>query len=74
MTQEDVQFSGAVCVGSVRAYPACLIGRRVTLLSGTPSPSSSNKASTKVSLSAFSTKPKVANAQGNLLHKCPLLL
>ena len=42
MTQDAVQFSGAVWVGLVRANPACLTVRRGPPLCGTPLPSPSN--------------------------------
>ena len=42
MIQDTCQFSGAVRVGSGRAIPACLNGRRVIALPSTPSPTPSN--------------------------------
>ena len=59
MTQDAVQFSGDVWIGSGRANPDCLTGRRVTPLCGTPFPSPSNNAGKKVSLSAFYARMKI---------------
>ena len=64
MTQDAVHLSGAVCVGSGRSNPAYLTSRRVIPLYCTPSPSLSNTAGTKVSLSTFSTGPKVSPMPG----------
>ena len=69
MTQDSVQFSGDVCVGSGRANPDFLTGRRVTPLSGMPSTGPSNSSETKVSLSAFSTRPKASSMPGVIRYK-----
>ena len=58
MTQDAIQFSGAVWEGSVRANPACFTGRQVTPFSSTPSHSPSKNADTKVSFKAVSTSQK----------------
>ena len=58
MTQEAVQFSGGVFVGSRRAIPACFTDRRVTPLPGAPSPNLLNRAGKKVSCGTFSTGTK----------------
>ena len=63
-TQDAVQFSGTVWEGSGRANPAYLTDRRVTPRSGTPAPSPSNNARTKVYFSAVSTGPKVSPIPG----------
>ena len=64
MTQDAVQFSGAVWGGSGRASLACLTGRRVTPRSGTPSCSHSNNAGKKVSFNAFFFGPKESPTPG----------
>ena len=64
MTQDAVQFLEAGWDRSGRANPACLTDRRVTPLSGTPLPSPSNNAGTKVSFSAVSAGPKASPIPG----------
>ena len=64
ITQDAVQFSGAVWEGSGSANPACLNGRRVTPRSGTPLPSPSNNAGTKVSFRAVSPGQKASMIPG----------
>ena len=49
MTQDAVQFSGAVFTGSGRAGPACFTGRRVTPLPSVPSPRPWKRLGVKVS-------------------------
>ena len=58
ITQDVVQFSGAVWEGSGRASPVCLTGSQATPRSGTPSRRPLNNTGTKVSLNASSTGPK----------------
>ena len=74
ITQDAVQYSGAVRVGSVRASPTCFTGRRVTPCSDAPSPSPSNIIVTKVSRSAFSKGLKASPMMGvtrcNNSHSC----
>ena len=64
MTEDAIQFSGAVWEGSGRANPVYLTGRRVTPRSGTPLPSPSNNADTKVSFSAIYTGMKALPIPG----------
>ena len=63
-TQDVVQFSGAVFVGSGRARPACFTGRRVTPLPNIPSPRPWKRDGIKASHSACSTKPKASLMSG----------
>ena len=64
MTQDAVQFSGAVSVGYGRDSPAYFTGRRVTPLYGPPSPNPSKRAGKKVSRRAFSIGPKASPIPG----------
>ena len=75
MIKDVVQFLGAVWDGSVKDNPDCLTGRRVTPLSGTPSPSPSKKLRHKGLLQRRLHRAEgVADSLGHPLHKCPLLL
>ena len=64
MTQDAVQFSGAVSVGSGRPSPAFFTDRRVTPLYGYPSHNLSKICDKKVSRSAFSTRLKASPMSG----------
>ena len=64
VTQDAVQFLGAVFVGSGRASPAYFTGRRLTPLPGAPSTNPWNRVSKKVSCSAFSTGLKASHMPG----------
>ena len=64
MTQDAVQFSGAVIVVYGRDSPACFSGRQVTPLYGALSPNPSKRDGKKVSCSAFSTGLKVSSMTG----------
>ena len=74
MTQDAIQFSGAVSVGYGRASPACFTDRQVTLRSGAPSPSPSKISDKKVSRIKFSTGPKALPMPGvtrcTYAHSC----
>ena len=72
MTQDAVQFSGAVFVVSGRDIPACFTGRRVTPLPVVLSPRPWKRAGKKVSCSNSSAG--LSDSGGDLLHECPLLL
>ena len=74
ITQDAVQFSGAVFIGSGRARTVCFMGRRVTPLPVVPSPRPWKRAGMKASLNACSTGPKASPMSGvNLCtndHSC----
>ena len=64
MTQDTVQFSGAVFVGSGRASPACYTGRRLTPLPSAPYSNPWDSSDKKVYHSAFYTRPKASPMPG----------
>ena len=60
MTQDTVQVSEAVFVGSGKARPACFAGRHVTPLPGVPYPSPLKRSRMKASCSTCSTGLKAS--------------
>ena len=64
MTQDTVQFLGAVFFGSGRANPAYFTSRRVTPLPGVPSPSPWKRAGKKDYRNSCFTGPKASPMPG----------
>ena len=64
MKQDAYQLSGAVRVGSGRASPACLTGRRVIALPGAPSPTPLKSSRRNAVLFSSSTGPKALHIPG----------
>ena len=74
ITQDAVQFSGAVSTGSGMASPACFTGSQVFSLVGSPSVSPRKRAGRKTSRRASWTAPNTAPTPGVTLctkdHSC----
>ena len=64
VTQDAVQFSGDILVGSWSSSPACFTGRHVITLPGVPSPRPWNRAVMKASRSACTVGPKASPMSG----------